>query len=182
MTETGIVASVAGVEIPPVVRFVQGFAKGARGARPNVTVLNQYIPDFNDPETGKVVGQGFVSQGADVIFAVAGDTGNGGLLAAYEGGRMAIGVDVDQYYTYPEVAPALLTSASKNVDVAAGAAVSDFAAGRLEPGIRLATLANGGIGLAPYHDWEARIPQACQQQVEAARAAVIANPDVASVP
>jgi basic membrane protein A len=182
MTETGVVASVAGVNIPPVVRFVDGFAKGARAARPNVTVLNQYIPDFNDPDTGQVVGQGFISQGADVIFAVAGDTGNGGLLAAYQGGRMAIGVDVDQYYTYPEVAPALLTSASKNVDVAASAAVLDFAEGRLEPGIRLATLANGGVGLAPFHDWEDRIPPTCREQIDAARSAIIADPTVASVP
>jgi basic membrane protein A len=182
MTQTGVVASVAGVDIPPVMRFVQGFEKGARAVRPEITTLNQYIPDFNDPETGQVVAQGFISQGADVIFGVAGKTGNGALLAAHQSGRMAIGVDVDQYYAYPEVGPALLTSASKNVDVAADAAVRDFAAGRLAPGIRLATLANGGVGLAPYHDWEDRIPTTCRQQVELARAAVIADPGVASVP
>ena len=182
MSKTGIVASVAGVDIPPVRRFVQGFEKGARAARPNVATLNQYVPDFNDPETGQVVAQGFISQGADVIFGVAGETGSGGLLAAHEAGVMAIGVDVDQYFAYPEVGPSLLTSASKNVDVAAAAAVRDFAAGQLEPGIRLATLANGGVGLAPYHDWEGRVPAGCHGQVEAARAAIIADPAVADLP
>ena len=176
MTKTGTVASVAGVEIPPVVRFVTGFRNGARSVNPNVMVLNQYIPDFNDPATGKVVGQGFIRQGADVIFGTGGNTGNGGLLAAHEAGVMAIGVDVDQYFTYPEVKASLLTSASKNVDVAASAAVKTFVEGKLAPGIRLADLGNGGVGLAPYHDWESKIPQACKDKVEAAKQTIKANP------
>jgi basic membrane protein A len=82
---------------------------------------------------------------------------------------MGIGVDVDQYNTYPEVAPSLLTSAAKNMDVAAGQAVIDYSNGELEPGIQLATVANGGVGLAPYHDMDSAIPQECKQAVEAAR-------------
>jgi len=178
MTETGTVATVAGVEIPPVVRFVTGFQNGARSAKPDVVTLNRYIPDFNDPATGKVVGQGFIRQGADVIFGAGGNTGNGGLLAAKEAGVMAIGVDVDQYLTYPEVKEALLTSASKNVDVAASAAVKSFVEGQLAPGIRLADLSNGGVGLAPYHDWENKIPQECKDRIEAAEQAIKADPSV----
>ena len=59
-----------------------------------------------------------IAQGCDVVFGVGGNTGNGGLLAAKEKGLMAIGVDVDQYNTYPEVKDALISSAQKNVDVA----------------------------------------------------------------
>jgi basic membrane protein A len=178
MSQTGTIASVAGMEIPPVERFVNGFQNGARSLNPNVVTLNQYIPDFDDPPTGKVVAQGFINQGADVIFGVGGNTGNGGLLAAKEAGVMAIGVDVDQYVTYPEVQDVLLTSASKNVDVTTAAAVKDFAAGQLAAGIRLATVANGGMGLAPYHDWERRIPQACKDQVKAAEEEIKGNPAV----
>ena len=121
-----------GRRVPPVVRFVTGFENGARAYRPDVVTLHQYIPDFNDPDTGKTVAQGFINAGADVVFGAGGNTGNGGLLAAKEAGVMAIGVDVDQYLTYPEVGKALLTSAAKNVDVAASAAVRDFADGTLE--------------------------------------------------
>lgn len=178
MTETGTVATVAGIEIPPVVRLRTGFESGARAARPDVVTLHQYIPDFNDPDTGRAVAQGFISDGADVIFGAAGNTGNGGLLAAKEAGVMAIGVDVDQYLTYPEVGDVLLTSAAKNMDVAVATAVRDFAAGRLGAGIRQATLETGGIGLAPYHDWEDRIPQACKDMVTEAEAAVKADPTI----
>lgn len=176
MTQTGTIATVAGLEIPPVVRFVTGYQNGARSFREDVETLNQYIPDFNDPETGKVVAQDFINQGADVIFGVGGNTGNGGLLAAHEASLMAIGVDVDQYFTYPEVAASLLTSASKKVDVAANAAVRDFAAGQLASGERLATLTNGGIGLAPFHNWETKIPQTCKDAITAADTAIKADP------
>jgi basic membrane protein A len=181
VSNTGTIASVAGVEIPPVVRFVTGYQNGARSVRPEIILLNQYIPDFNDPATGEVIAQDFISQGADVIFGAAGNTGNGALLAAHEAGKMAIGVDVDQYLTYPQVGAALLTSASKYVDVAAAAAVRDFAAGKLVPGIRRGTLANGGIGLAPFHEWEDKIPSNCKQQVETARQAVIMDPSLTGV-
>lgn len=181
MSETGTIATVSGMEIPPVVRFVTGFQNGARSVNPNIKTLNQYIPDFNDPATGKSVGQSFLSQGADVIFGVGGNTGNGGLLAAQEAGKMAIGVDVDQYLTYPEVQDALITSAVKNMDVATAAAVADFAAGKLEGGVRLSTVATGGIGLAPYHEWDAKISQECKDKVTAAEAAIKADPQVTGV-
>lgn len=178
MSQSGTIASVGGLEIPPVQRFVVGYQNGARSVRPDIDTLNQYIPDFNDAATGKVVGLDFISQGADVIFVAAGNTGNGALLAAAESGVMAIGVDVDQYLTYPEVKGALLSSAKKNVDVAVGAAVSDFAAGTLASGIRLANVANGGVGLAPYHDWEAKISADCKARVVAAEQAIKADPAV----
>lgn len=168
MSKTGTIATVSGMEIPPVVAFVVGYQNGAKSVNPAIKTLNIYIPDFNDPTTGKQAGQDFISQGADVIFGVGGNTGNGGLLAAKEKGLMAIGVDVDQYNTYPEVKDALITSAVKNMDVATNGVVAAFAAGTLKAGIQLATAANGGVGVAPYHDWDSKVSADCKAKVAAA--------------
>jgi basic membrane protein A len=168
MSKTGTIATVSGMEIPPVVAFVTGFQNGAKSVNPNIKTLNIYIPDFNDPTTGKQAGQDFISQGADVVFGVGGNTGNGGLLAAKEKGLMAIGVDVDQYNTYAEVKDALITSAVKNMDVATSAAVTAFGAGTLKAGIQLGTAANGSVGVAPYHDWDSKVPADCKAKVQAA--------------
>jgi len=168
MSKTGTIATVSGMEIPPVVKFVVGYQNGAKSVNPSIKALNIYIPDFNDPTTGKQAGQDFIAQGADVVFGVGGNTGNGGLLAAKEAGLMAIGVDVDQYATYPEVKDTLMTSAAKNMDVATQLAVEAFGAGTLKAGIQLATAANGGVGLAPYHDWDGKIPADCKAKVDAA--------------
>jgi basic membrane protein A len=56
--------------------------------------------------------------------------------------------------------------------------VKDFAIGQLTASVRLATIANGGVSLAPYHDWESRIPQACKDQVKTAEEAIKANPAI----
>jgi basic membrane protein A len=112
---------------------------------------------------------------------VGGNTGNGGLLAAKEAGKKGIGVDVDQYLTYPEIKDALITSAVKKMDVATSKAVQEFAEGSLESGIELATITNGGVGLAPYHDWESKIPQTCKDKVKAAETAIKNNPKVSRV-
>ena len=152
--------------------------EAALAHRPDIEVLATYLPTFEDPNAGEVAAQQFINDGADVVFAAAGASGNGALVAAAGADVMAIGVDVDQYHTVHEAAPALLTSASKLMDVAAADAVRGFLAGELEAGIRMAHLANGGVGLAPYHDWEDRIPDHCRQAVEEAHDQVIADPSI----
>jgi basic membrane protein A len=175
MSETGVIGSVSGMEIPPVQKFVAGYQTGAKSQNSAIETLNVYIPDFNDPSTGKQAGQAMLDDGADIIFGVGGNTGNGGVLAAHEAGLWGIGVDVDQYFTYPDVASSLLTSAAKNMDVAAYDAVTAYSDGDLEAGIARGTVENGGIGLAPYHDQDGNIPAECKEAVEEAETGLAAG-------
>jgi len=170
MTQKGTVCTVSGMDIPPVERYVIGFQGGAKWIKPDVKTLNVYIPSFTDPATGKQTGQTMIAQGCDVVFGVGGNTGNGGLLAAKEANLMAIGVDVDQYNTYPEVQSALITSAQKNVDVAVYNYLKGIVGGTSKAGALTANIQNGGVGLAPYHDWDSKIPQAVKDKVAAATA------------
>ena len=57
MTQTNVIGTVSGMEIPPVQKYVTGFQTGAKSVNPDVEALNVYIPDFNDPATGKQSGQ-----------------------------------------------------------------------------------------------------------------------------
>lgn len=175
VSETGIIGAVAGMQIPPVERFVTGYRTGARDYDPFAEILHVYIPSFDDPTAGWMAAEVQMDKGADVIFGVGGNTGNGGLVAAHDAGRMGIGVDVDQYHTLPDINQSLLTSAMKNVDVAANTAVRAFAADELEAGIRLSTVASGGIGLAPYHEMDSAIPDECKSAVAQAERALIAG-------
>ncbi len=170
VTKSGTVCTVSGMEIPPVIRYVVGYQNGAKAARADVKTLNVYIPSFIDPAKGKETGQSMIAQGCDVIFGVGGNTGNGGLLAAKEKNLMAIGVDVDQYLTYPEVKDALITSAQKNVDVAVYEFIKTVVGGTVKGGILTANVKNGGVGLAPYHDWDSKISQAIKDKVKQAEA------------
>jgi basic membrane protein A len=168
MSKTGVIGSVAGMEIPPVVRFVTGYQTGAKSVNSAIKTLNQYIPSFVDPAKGKEVGLAMLAQKADVLFGVGGNTGNGGLTAAKEKGAMGIGVDVDQYLTFAEVKDILITSAAKNVDVAVYNAIKALVDNNLKAGVQTANIKNAGVGLAPYHDWDSKIPQDCKDKVTAA--------------
>jgi basic membrane protein A len=168
MSKTGTVCSVAGMEIPPVQRFVIGYQNGAKWMKADTNTLNVYIPSFIDTPKGKETGLSMIGQGCDVIFGVGGNTGNGGLLAAKENGLMAIGVDVDQYSTYAEVKDALLSSAAKNVDVAVYEYLKTIKSGKEKAGVVTANLKNGGVGLAPYHDWDSKISAEVKAKIDEA--------------
>lgn len=170
MTKTGTICTVSGMEIPPVVKYVVGFQNGAKWFKPETQALNVYIPSFVDPAKGKETGLSMIGQKCDVLFGVGGNTGNGGLLAAKENNLMAIGVDVDQFGTYPEVRDALISSAMKNVDTAVYEFLKALNGGTAKAGINTANIKNNGVGLAPFHDWDSKIPQEVKDKVAAAEA------------
>jgi basic membrane protein A and related proteins len=168
MSKTGTICTVSGMEIPPVERYVIGFQAGAQWQKAGTKALNVYIPSFVDPATGKSTAVSMIGQGCDVIFGVGGNTGNGGLLAAKEGNLMAIGVDVDQYQTYAEVQSALISSAMKNVDVAVFNYLKSINDKTDKAGALTANLTNGGVGLAPFHDWDSKIPADLKTKIQQA--------------
>ena len=83
ISKTHVVGTLGGINtIPPVVSYMRGFQNGAKATDPNVNVLLTYASTditkaFNDPTTGKSIGQQMIGQKADVLFQVAGLTGQG---------------------------------------------------------------------------------------------------------
>jgi len=163
VTKTNVIGAVAGLQtVPPVVHYVQGYENGAKYTNPKIKVLKIYQPesgakDFNDPDWGKQQGVTFIGQGADIIFGVGGNTGNGGLLAAKEANKMCIGVDVDQFVSYPDVDSCLITSAEKHLDLAVKTAITSMVQGSFKNGILNFDITNDGIGLAPFHNFDSQV-------------------------
>jgi basic membrane protein A len=96
MTKTGTVSTVGGIKIPPVDNWIAGYQAAVKATKPSVKTLNAYSNDFNDAAKCKEIALDQISQGADVVFQVAGDCGLGAIDAACEKGKIAIGVDADQ--------------------------------------------------------------------------------------
>jgi basic membrane protein A and related proteins len=178
MSKSGFVCSVSSLRTPGSDRYVISFRAGAVWqAGTNIRGMNNYIniqttdnnvPTFTDHTQGKETAQRLIGAGCDVVFAVGGDTVSGALLAAKESNLPAIGADVDEYNTYPEAQSALITSAMKNVDVAVYNYLKSVADGSVKAGISTATLQNGGVGLAPFHDWDSKIPADLKAQIQKA--------------
>ena len=171
MTKTNKIGAVLGTDtVPPVKLFGEGYKVGAKAANPDVEVtLVYHEPNnaFNDPEWGAAESRKQLDQGADIIFAAGGNTGNGGLIEiAKDPGAgetiFCIGVDVDQFNTVPQAAKCLLTSAEKKLVSGTEALVLDSFAGGLTGGNFF-----GPTGLAPYHDTDAAVPADVKAAVEA---------------
>jgi len=168
MSRSGFVCSVSSLRTPASDRSVKSFHAGAVWqAGSELKIMNNYInikttdenvPTSDDSTQGKETALRLIGQGCDVVFGVGGQAVNGALLAAGENNLPAIGADLDQYNTAPELQSALITSAMKNVDVAVYNYLKTVADGSVKAGINIASLQNGGVGLAPFHDWDSRIP------------------------
>jgi basic membrane lipoprotein Med (substrate-binding protein (PBP1-ABC) superfamily) len=163
MTKSKTVGIVAGMEIPPVKKFRNGYEHGVKYVCPDCTSLGVYIDSFTDPARGKAAAESQIAEGADVIFGAGGPTGSGGILGAAQQGVWVIGVDQDEYFTTfkggkEKGSDKLLSSAMKRVDVAVYNAIRAADLGFFVGKTALFDAAAGGVVLAPFHDAASAIP------------------------
>ncbi|MGZ4504795.1 MAG: BMP family lipoprotein [Nocardioidaceae bacterium] len=173
MSKTGKVATFGGLNIPPVTIYMDGFWEGVqyynKTQHKNVAVLgwnekNQkggtFSNSFTDLNKGKSISQAFIQAGADIIFPVAGGTGLGaGAAAQASGGKVSvIWVDTDGCVSAAQYCKYFLTSVTKNLSDPVTQYVTKSADGTFPTGNYTGTLANGGTGLAPFHDFDSKVP------------------------
>ena len=178
MTSSDMVGAIGGMEIPPVEDYVNGYRNGAQCRNSEVDVLIEYADDFVNPDLGRELAADMLGQGADVIFAPAGLTGTGSVLAATESGAWGIGVDTDFYTSVfdngaVEGSELLLTSAVKRVDNAVYMAVQDWISGALAAGTVRYGLEEGGVGLADYQEASSEIPDDVKLAIQDIEAGII---------
>ncbi len=138
------IGAVGGLTIPPVTIWIAGYKYCAQKAVPGTKVLIDYSQSFTESDKCKTVAENQISQGAKVLFQVAGGCGLGTLKAADEAGIWGIGVDKDQYNDAKRV----LTSGVKRVDLGIYNIVKAVKDGKFKANTDLLfTLANGGMSV-----------------------------------
>jgi basic membrane protein A len=151
-SKSGIIGAIGGTTLcNACVRYIQGYELGAKSVNASVTVKSAYVTHdfsaaaFGDPVGGKAFAQNFMAANhPDVLFAVAGLTGNGVLDAACAAGIWGVGVDVNQYISLPNDDKCIITSAEKHLVSAVTQAIQSIASGGTIP--TLFNAANDGIG------------------------------------
>jgi basic membrane protein A and related proteins len=191
MTKTGKVATYGGLNIPPVTIYMDGFWDGVQYYNSkhgtHVQVLgwaetNQkggtFANSFTNQGAGKSITQAFESQGADIVFPVAGGTGLGsGAAAEASGGKLTvIWVDVDGCISAAQYCNVFLSSVTKNLAGGVLNYVSAAARGtNLGGQSYIGTLANNGTGIAPFHDFASKVPAALQSELTQVKAGIISG-------
>jgi basic membrane protein A and related proteins len=189
MTKTKKVGTFGGAKIPTVTVFMDGFSQGVdyynKQKSADVQVLGwdaakqdgQFTGDFTDTKGGQRTAEGLISQGADIVFPVAGSAGLGALQAAKaSGGKVnGIWVDTDGCVSAEQYCSNIITSVYKGMDVAVHDAIKAAKDGSFSNEPYVGTLENNGTGLAPFHNFESKIPAELKSELDALKADIISG-------
>ena len=178
-TKTGKVATYGGENFSTVTVYMDGFWEGVQyynskhGTHVQVlgwdeaTQKGTFAGSFTDQTKGSQLAKNFMQAGADVIYPVAGGTGLGSAAAvkAANNGAVVIWVDTDGCISAPDYCSVFLTTTFKGIATAVKTAVEAGSGGTYSTTDYVGTLANGGTGLSPYHDFATKVPAALQAEV-----------------
>ena len=144
LTKTNKIGVVGGQDAPTINDFIVGYEAGAKYANPDVIVEVKYAETYEDPSKGLELAKALYDGGCDIVFAVAGKTGEGVFEAAAETGNYAIGVDSDQKYINPDV---IICSMVKDVGLSIYTTVGDMESNYQGGTSWKANMATGYIGV-----------------------------------
>ena len=202
MSKTGKVATFGGEDFGTVTIYMDGFWDGVqyynKQHKTNVSVLGwneqtqkgEFTGDFTNQTKGQTVTQTFISEGADIIFPVAGNVGLGAAKAVQDadnaGGKVSmLWVDTDGCVSAAQYCQYMVSSVTKGIQTAVKNAVLTAASGKSVGGTYVGTLANGGAVLSPFHDYASKVPAALQAELKTLEAGIengsIATPTKAPV-
>jgi basic membrane protein A and related proteins len=189
MTKTGKVATFGGEDFGTVTIYMDGYWDGVeyynKQHHANVQVLGwneqtqkgEFTGDFTNETKGETVTQTFISEGADVIFPVAGNVGLGAAKAVQDadnsGGHVnMLWVDTDGCVSAAQYCKYMISSVTKGIQAAVKGAVTAAAGGTFQGGTYVGTLANGGAVLSPFHDFTGTVPAALQTELKTIEAGI----------
>ncbi|MTD13214.1 BMP family ABC transporter substrate-binding protein [Nakamurella sp. YIM 132087] len=188
MSKTGTIGVVGNVSIPPVELYMDGYVNGvkyyAEQKSADVKAIGwdteartgTFVGNFTDTNKGKLLVESEIQQGADIVLALIGG-GAEAIRAAGgpEKGYYLFWPDTDGCITNEADCDLFLSSVLKNIQVSLFDVVSQAVAGDLPDGVYEGTLANEGVGIAPFHDADAAVPQALKDELVKVQADIVAG-------
>ncbi|MGJ9372492.1 BMP family lipoprotein [Nesterenkonia sp. CF4.4] len=184
MSETGVVGTWGGIQIPSVTVFMDGYADGVEKYNEDndgdVELVGwdkeeqngSFSGDFSDQTSGGEVTEQLLSQGADIVMPVAGNAGVGAGPVLEDADAKMIWVDSDGYES-TDFGNIVLTSVMKEIGQSVYATIEEGVDGGFTSEPYVGNLENEGVGLAPFHDFEDEVPSEVADAVEQLRQDII---------
>lgn len=188
MTKTGKVGTFGGIQLPTVTIFMKGYQAGVKYYNEkhstkvealgwdNAAGTGLFTGNFNSTDDGKSFAESLVQEGADIIMPVAGPVGLGSAAYCQTSAKcLIIGVDTDWFVSASEYSSIELTSVMKKIDVAVFKTIKDVVDGKFTGGTVTYTLKDGGVDLAPFHDFDSQVPQTLKDELAQIKADIISG-------
>ena len=190
MSQSGIIGTYGGLNIPTVSIFMDGMTRGVQYYNEqkgtDVQVIGwdidlqdgQFTGSFSDMGLARTTCEGILDEGADIMLPVGGainlPCGDAIISRGIDGAL--IGVDADAFEAMPETyADLWMTTILKGIDVQVMRSIMEDVEGSWTAGGAVGNAANGAVGLAPYHSWEDTIPDELKAEVAALLEAIAAG-------
>ena len=162
MSNTGIIGIVGAIEQPSIIKIMEAYKLGARLYNPDIVILDAYVNSYTDVTAGMEAALSMADRGADVLGHVANQAGTGVIMAAQERGLLATGDSWDQNVIAPDT---IICSTIYNVPKVVLTAVEKVRNGTFESGVFNLGMREGIVDIAPYYNFEGRIPQRAKDMV-----------------
>jgi basic membrane protein A and related proteins len=169
MTETGVVGTWGGINIPPVSVFMDGFLAGVNHHNAvkgtSVAVLGWdgsdgvFIGSFEAQDLGNSATADMLQNGADIILPVAGPAGLGAATAIQDfGSGSMIWVDTDGFALPDDRLDHADLGREEDGQRHLRPDQGRSSTARSPAALYVGTLANDGVGISPFHDFDASVP------------------------
>lgn len=150
-SKSGTIGHIGAIPVPVIEDYNKGFETGAKHFKPETKVLSAYVGSFSDVARGAEITTSLIEQGADVVTSTGNENVVGTIQAAQKAKVHAIGTAFDSAAMAPDT---IITTALINMDVNIDLAVGRLMDGTLKPETYVLGLNEGGIGLAPFRNFE----------------------------
>lgn len=189
MSTSGTVGVVGNVAIPPVELYLDGFVNGVShynevngtavqsvGWDP-VARTGTFVGNFTDANRARLLAESEIQLGADILMVLMGGGGAEAIRAAGgpETGHYLIWPDSDGCIDNEANCDLFLSSVMKNIRTSLTDVLTQALDGNLPAGTYEGTVENGGVGLAPFHEAEAAVPQELRDQLAAVEEAIVSG-------
>lgn len=185
-TKSGVVGTYGGQPYPTVTIFMDGFKQGVdyynQEKGKSVKLVGWegndkgvFTGGFDANEKATNTAKQILDQKADVILPVGGPIYQGALTAIADSGKdvALVGVDADFFETDPNTKEVIFTSILKNMKVSTQEAVVAAGNDTFDAAPYVGTLANDGVGLAPFHNFDSLISSTLQGELDTLKAGII---------
>lgn len=178
MTENNRIGMVGGYPIGEVNRLFHAFMNGARSVNPDVEFKVTFIGSWYDPPKAKEAAFAQVEAGVDVLYAERA----GVVDAARESGIIAFG-NVNDMNKEENGTDVVVTSALWDMNAAISNAILEVKEDRFTASNykEWTMMQKGGASLAPYYEFEDRIPADAKAMVEELAAKILAGEFVVEI-
>ncbi len=165
MTKTNKIGMVGGYPIGEVNRLFNAFMAGAKSVNPDVQFKVSFIGSWYDPPKAKEFAYAQAEAGVDILYAERA----GVVDAAREKGLIAFG-NVNDMNKEENGKDVVVTSALWNMDPAVNHAIDLVKNGQFkgEDYREWTMMGKGGASLAPFYEFDAKIPADVKEKVQKA--------------